>query len=74
MKVEVVESTSKSCERKGKELVAENEDQLSQDDMDDINEHLTQLGKSFTRLMQNQTERYVGSFRAKVLAGSNFTI
>jgi len=50
MKVEVVESTSKVCESKGKGLVAENEDHLSQDDMDDIDEHLAFLSRRFAKL------------------------
>ncbi|KAL8119001.1 hypothetical protein AgCh_016481 [Apium graveolens] len=40
VKMEAVESTSKVCENKGKGLVAESEDSLSQDDMEDIDEHL----------------------------------
>ncbi|KAL8124713.1 hypothetical protein AgCh_012388 [Apium graveolens] len=50
MKMEVVESTSKVCENKGKGLVAENEDSLSQDDMEDIDEHLTFLFRRFAKL------------------------
>ncbi|KAL8119916.1 hypothetical protein AgCh_017149 [Apium graveolens] len=50
MKVEVVESTSKICENKGKELVAKNEDHLSLDDMDDIDEHLAFLSRRFSKL------------------------
>ncbi|KAL8120221.1 hypothetical protein AgCh_017385 [Apium graveolens] len=50
MKVEVVESTSKVCENKGKGMVGENEDHLSQDDMDDIDEHLAFLFRRFAKL------------------------
>ncbi|KAL8124326.1 hypothetical protein AgCh_012105 [Apium graveolens] len=50
MKVEAVESTSKVCENKGRGLVAENEDHLSQDDMDDIDEHLVFLSRRFSRI------------------------
>ncbi|KAL8145513.1 hypothetical protein AgCh_003611 [Apium graveolens] len=50
IKVEAVESTSKVCESKGKGLVAQNEDQLSQDDMDDMDEHLTFLSRRFSKL------------------------
>ncbi|KAL8146700.1 hypothetical protein AgCh_004440 [Apium graveolens] len=48
MKVEVVESAPKSrvCEGKGKGLVAEHEDHLSQDEMEDIDEHLNFLSRS----------------------------
>ncbi|KAL8156453.1 hypothetical protein AgCh_001519 [Apium graveolens] len=51
-KVEAVESvpTPKVCEGKGKGLVAEHEDQLSQDYMDDIDEHLAFLSRRFTKL------------------------
>ena len=48
--VEAVESTSRVCENKGKRLVAENEDHLSQDDMDDIDEHLAFLSRRFSKL------------------------
>ena len=50
MKIEAIESTSKVCENKGKGLVAENEDSLSQDDMDDIDEHLAFLSRRFANL------------------------
>ncbi|KAL8100273.1 hypothetical protein AgCh_032501 [Apium graveolens] len=50
IKVEAVESTLKVCESKGKGLVAENEDQLSQDNMDDIDEHLVFLSMRFSKL------------------------
>ncbi|KAL8121230.1 hypothetical protein AgCh_018101 [Apium graveolens] len=50
MKIEAVESTSKVCENKGKGLVAENEDSLSQDDMEDIDEHLAFLSRRFSKL------------------------
>jgi len=48
--VEVVESTSRVCENKGKGMVAETEDHLSQDDMDDIDEHLAFLSRRFSKL------------------------
>ncbi|KAL8091751.1 hypothetical protein AgCh_034128 [Apium graveolens] len=48
--VKSVESTSKVCKSKGKGLVAENEDQLSQGDMDDIDEHLAFLSRRFSKL------------------------
>ena len=50
VKVKVVESTSRVCENKGKGLVAETEDHLSQDDMDDIDEHLAFLSKIFSKI------------------------
>ncbi|KAL8105074.1 hypothetical protein AgCh_029023 [Apium graveolens] len=50
MKVEAVKSTSKVWESEGKGLVAENEDHLSQDDMDDIDEHLAFLSRRFAKL------------------------
>ncbi|KAL8101228.1 hypothetical protein AgCh_033198 [Apium graveolens] len=50
VKVEAVESTLKVCQNKRKGLVAENEDHLSQDDMDDINENLAFLSKRFSKL------------------------
>ncbi|KAL8102655.1 hypothetical protein AgCh_027252 [Apium graveolens] len=50
VKMEVVESTSKVCESKGKGLAAENEDSLSQDDMEDIDEHLAFLSRRFAKL------------------------
>ena len=48
--MEAVESTSKVCENKGKGLVTENEDSLSQDDMEDIDEHLAFLSRRFAKL------------------------
>ncbi|KAL8119883.1 hypothetical protein AgCh_017124 [Apium graveolens] len=50
MKVEAVESApnSRVCEGKGKWLVAEHEDHLSQDEMEDIDEHLAFLSRSGT--------------------------
>ncbi|KAL8157615.1 hypothetical protein AgCh_002361 [Apium graveolens] len=50
MKIEVVESTLKVYENKGKGMVAENEDSLSQNDMDDIDEHLAFLSRRFSKL------------------------
>ncbi|KAL8098471.1 hypothetical protein AgCh_031291 [Apium graveolens] len=50
VKMEAVESTSKACERKGKGLAAESEDSLSQDDMEDIDEHLAFLSRRFAKL------------------------
>jgi len=50
VKMEAVESTSKACESKGKGLAAESEDSLSQDDMEDIDEHLVFLSRRFAKL------------------------
>ena len=52
IKVEAVESAPnpRVCEGKGKGLVAEHEDHLSQDDMDDIDEHLAFLSRRFSKL------------------------
>ncbi|KAL8120203.1 hypothetical protein AgCh_017376 [Apium graveolens] len=52
IKVEAIESAPNSnvCERKGKGLVAEHEDQLSQDEMDDIDDHLAFLSRRFSKL------------------------
>ncbi|KAL8149006.1 hypothetical protein AgCh_006137 [Apium graveolens] len=52
IKVEVVESAPnlRVCEGKGKGLVAEHKDQLSQDDMDDIDENLAFLSRRFSKL------------------------
>ncbi|KAL8134079.1 hypothetical protein AgCh_009229 [Apium graveolens] len=50
MKVEAVESTSKVCESKGKGLVDENEEQWSEDEMDDIDEHLAFLSRRFAKV------------------------
>ncbi|KAL8118058.1 hypothetical protein AgCh_015817 [Apium graveolens] len=50
VKMEAVESTSKACESKGKGLAAENKDSLSQDDMEDIDEHLAFLSRRFAKL------------------------
>ncbi|KAL8134022.1 hypothetical protein AgCh_009193 [Apium graveolens] len=52
IKVEAVESTPnlRVCEGKGKGLVTEHEDQLSQDDTDDIDGHLAFLSRRFSKL------------------------
>ena len=50
VKMEAVESTSKVCENKSKGLAVENEDSLSQDDMEDIDEHLAFLSRRFAKL------------------------
>ncbi|KAL8103720.1 hypothetical protein AgCh_028067 [Apium graveolens] len=48
--IELVKSTSKVCENKGKGLIAENEDSLSQEYMKDIDEHLAFLSIRFAKL------------------------
>ncbi|KAL8124675.1 hypothetical protein AgCh_012359 [Apium graveolens] len=50
MNIEAVESTSKVYENKGKGLVAENEDSVSQDDINDIDEHLAFISRRFSKL------------------------
>ncbi|KAL8124166.1 hypothetical protein AgCh_011975 [Apium graveolens] len=50
MMMEAVESTSRVCESKGKGLAVESEDSLSQDDMEDIDEHLAFLSRRFAKL------------------------
>ncbi|KAL8119007.1 hypothetical protein AgCh_016487 [Apium graveolens] len=54
VKMEVVESTSRVCESKGKGLAAENADSLSQDDMEDIDEYLAFLSRRFSKLKFNK--------------------
>ena len=48
--MEAIKSTSRVCESKGKGLAAEYEDSLSQDDMEDIDEHLVFLSRRFSKL------------------------
>ncbi|KAL8134067.1 hypothetical protein AgCh_009219 [Apium graveolens] len=56
MKVEVVESApnSRVCKGKGKGLVAEHEDHLSQDEMEDIDESKLKIKKNFGATNRNR--------------------